>query len=386
MESPVVMMLSASTALSTDWDAFKKLRRFILVLGSILTLIHISIAFTPLYDWVARRVIGAPEAIIEPGRIGLMIMTPWALAIGYRRLQQGVMIRYGHSQAVGIGTTIRLLSNGVILTVGYLTKSIPGIVVAAGAVTTGVIAEAAFTGLRARDIIRRFVMPAQVNEPVITLASFLKFYIPLALTTMITFFVSPLGSAAMSRMPNPLASLAAWPAFYGLLFMLRSPCMALNEVVIAVINRSHSLQNLRRFARILATGSTFLTLFIASTPLAKLWLGGVMALSPTLLQLSRTGLWIGLFIPLFVLLQNWYQGIIVSSQKTQGITEAVFIYIATIGLVLFVGIKLQTVTGLLMTAAAYEISGLTQSIWLWLRSRPAVKAAVCHDPNLTQSY
>ncbi len=379
IESPIVMMLSASTALSKDWDSYRKLRRFVMVLGATLTLIHISIAFTPLYYVVSRVIIGAPEAIIEPGRIGLMIMTPWAWSIGYRRLQQGVMIRYGYSRAVGTGTTIRLLSNAVVLVIGYLLRIVPGIVVASSAVATGVVAEALYAGLRVRPLIRQHIQNAPSHQPVLTLAGFIKFYIPLAITTMLTFFVSPLGSAAMSRMPNALPSLAAWPVIYGLIFMLRSPCMAYNEVVIAVLDRPLAFQNLRRFALLIAVGSTILTLLIAATPLADLWLGRVMALPSDLMHINRVGLWLALFIPLFALLQSWFQGLIVSSQQTRGVTEAVFLYMATFGLLLAVGIIIQSFTGLFVVVATYEIAGLVQSLWLWLRSRPAVKSAVVRD-------
>jgi hypothetical protein len=159
--------------------------------------------------------------------------------------------------------------------------------------------------------------------------------------------------------------------------------MAFNEVVIAVIDRPNALHNLRRFALLLATGTTLLTLSFAATPVANLWLGRIMALPPNLKFLSRTGLWIGLFIPFFAVLQNWYQGIIVSSHQTRGATEAVIIYIATIGLLLSIGIMIQSINGLFVTIAAYEFAGLTQSIWLWLRSRPAVKTVTERDKILT---
>ena len=132
--SPVIMMMSASTALAKDYPTYRQLRRFTMQMGLALTLLHILIAFTPLYYVVARRIIGAPEAIIEPGRIGMMIVTPWAWAIGFRRFNQGLMIRYGHSKAVGFGTMIRLGSNLIVLLTGYAISTIPGIIVACTAV------------------------------------------------------------------------------------------------------------------------------------------------------------------------------------------------------------------------------------------------------------
>ncbi|MGC9395077.1 MAG: hypothetical protein ACP5J4_09495 [Anaerolineae bacterium] len=76
--APVIMMLSASTALTQDHATYLKLRRFMLRISLALTAIHVLIAFTPLYDVVARQIIGAPESIIEPGRVGMRLVTPWA--------------------------------------------------------------------------------------------------------------------------------------------------------------------------------------------------------------------------------------------------------------------------------------------------------------------
>ena len=70
IEAPIIMLLSASTALSRDWDAYKKLRRFMMWAGAILTAVHALIAFTPLYYFVATRLIGAPAELVEPARIG----------------------------------------------------------------------------------------------------------------------------------------------------------------------------------------------------------------------------------------------------------------------------------------------------------------------------
>src|SRR4030065_2480220 len=77
IESPIIMLLAASTALSKDWESFLKIRRFMMITSAGLTVIHILIAFTPVYYFVVENLLGVPEEIIEPARIGLMIMTPW---------------------------------------------------------------------------------------------------------------------------------------------------------------------------------------------------------------------------------------------------------------------------------------------------------------------
>ena len=130
IESPIIMLLAASTALSRDWGSYVKLHRFMMLTSASLTALHALIAFTPLYYVVVRGVLGAPAEIVEPARLGLMIMLPWTWAIAYRRFNQGVLIRFGHSRAVGVGTVIRLISDGAVLLTGYLVGVLPGVVVA----------------------------------------------------------------------------------------------------------------------------------------------------------------------------------------------------------------------------------------------------------------
>ncbi len=370
--APIIMMLSAGTALTQDYAAFLKLRRFMLRTGLILTAIHILIAFTPLYDFVARHIIGAPESILEPGRIGMRIVTPWALAIGFRRFNQGVMIKFGHSKAVGAGTIIRLSSNLVMLLTGYLIGTIPGIIVACAAVSTGVVAEAIYSGLRVRPIVRDEIIPAPVGEPLST-RDFLAFYIPLALTSLIWVIIQPFGSAAVSRMPDPLSSLAAWPVVNGLLFLLRSPGMALNEVVVAQLGRPHAACTLRRFSAILLGVTTVTTLLIVATPLANLWLTVVMALPKDLIPLSQKALWLGAGLPMLSVLLSWFQGRIMHSRHTRNITAATTIYSLLMVAILGAGIAWQRFAGLYVAVAAYGIASVAQVGWLWFKSRTALR-------------
>jgi hypothetical protein len=100
----------------------------------LLTLLHAAIAFTPLFDWLAVTVIGVPEAVREPARLGLRIMLPWTLSIAYRRTQQGVLIRFGHARAVTWGTAVRLGTNALVLALGAWWGRLPGIVVGTSAV------------------------------------------------------------------------------------------------------------------------------------------------------------------------------------------------------------------------------------------------------------
>jgi hypothetical protein len=379
IESPVIMLLAASTALSRDWTSYKKLHRFMMVTGGTLTVLHVLVAFTPVYYVVVEGILGAPAEIVQPARIGLMIMTPWTWSIAYRRFNQGVLIRFGYSKSIGIGTVIRLLADGLVLFIGYQVGNIPGIVVATLAVAAGVISEAVYVGLVVQPVLRKHVKLAPPAGQALTLRSFLDFYIPLAMTSLLTLIVQPMGSAALGRMPQPLESLAVWPVVTGLIFMLRGLGMAFNEVVVALLDEPLSLHVLRRFTLWLAAATTAALFILAATPLSSFWFEGVTALSPSLASLARSSLWVGLFMPALTVFQSWYQGAILNGRRTRGITEAVVIFLTTSAIILTAGVIWGQVTGLYIGLAAFLISSTVQNIWLWYRSRPVFEVVRKRD-------
>jgi hypothetical protein len=385
IESPIIMLLAASTALSRDWDSYRKLHRFMMTASGILTVLHLFIAFTPLYYFIVEGLIGAPEEIVEPARIGLMIMTPWTWSIAYRRFHQGVLIRFGHSRAVSVGTLIRLTSDGIVLVAGYLLANIPGIVVATCAVAAGVISEATYVGLVVRPVLRNELRFAQPVKESLTLRSFLDFYFPLAMTSLLTMLIQPIGSAALSRMPKALESLAVWPVISGLVFLFRSLGMSYNEVVVAMIDEPNSSGRLRKFTAWLAIISSVLLMLVATTSLSNLWFEKVTALSPGLVAMAQSAIWIAIPIPAFTVLQSWFQGVILNSRKTRAITEAVVFFLVINALTLTAGVLWGRMTGLHIALASLVISLSAQTMWLLYRSQPARMFVSQRDEVLKES-
>ena len=372
IEAPVIMLLAASTALSKDWKAYRFLRRFMLQLACSLTLLHILVAFTPLYDLVVIGVLGVPNEIVEPARMGLMLMTPWTAAIAVRRFQQGLLIRFGHTRSVGIGTAVRLSVNGAVLFLGLFLEDIPGIVVGTAAVSLGVMSEALFVNIRVQPLLRILRDRSTVTSDSLTLRQLLIFYLPLAVTPLLTLLALPIGSAALSRMPRALDSLAVWPVLAGLSFTVRSFGLAYQEVVVALIDRPGAVQTLRRFAKFLAMATSGLLLFVASTPLATVWFADFAGLSPELTALGASAVWLAIFMPALSVIESFFQGMLVQNRRTKAIIQAVMLYLFTNSTILVAGTYYGLVTGLYVGVIAVVLGHSLQSFWLWKRS-PVLK-------------
>jgi len=380
VEAPVIMLLAASTALSKDWASYKKLHNYMLLAGGLLTTLHLTVALTPAYYFVVNVLLGAPSEIVEPARIGMIIMTPWTWTIAYRRLNQGVMIRFGHTEIIGVGTGVRLgMDILVSLTCYFL--GLPGIVAATSAVASGVTAEAIYIGIRVQPVLNTKLKPAPVVSPPLTYRAFAAFYIPLVLTSLLTLLIQPMGSAALSRMPRALESLAVWPVISGFIFMLRSMGVAFNEVVVALLDEPLSTKALQRFTTLLSVVTTGSLIIIAATPLSRLWLENFTGLSPELASLARSGLWFGILLPGLNAIQSWFQGSLLNSGKTRGISEAVAIFLFGAGLVLLSGIIWGEVVGLYVGLGAFSFGMFIQTLWLWMRSRPALRALFDRDQH-----
>ncbi|MGQ0721480.1 MAG: hypothetical protein ACT4PE_07905 [Candidatus Eiseniibacteriota bacterium] len=374
IEAPIIMLLSASTALSRDRASYAKLRRFMMWAGGALTALHLAVATTPLFDVVVGGLLDAPEPIREPARVGLLIMTPWTWSIAYRRFQQGVMIRFGRSRLVGTGTAVRLGTIAVVLAVGSALGPVEGIVLGAVAVVAGVMAEAAFAGVMVRRVVADALPKTDPGSRPLTLRTFLAFYTPLAVTATLTLLTLPLTAAAISRMPRPLESLAVWPVISGLTFTLRSLGHAYNEVVVALVDRPGAFRALRRFATGLGVLVTLALVAIAATPFARVYFAGVSGLSEPLTALALTAVWVAIPLPAASVVQHWLQGILTAAHRTKAIGEAILLYVAVTAGVLAAGIAAGTFPGIEVGLAAAGIGYFAQSAWLFARSRPVRRA------------
>jgi hypothetical protein len=379
IESPIIMLLAASTTLSRDRPAYRRLRRFTHTAGALLTLLHLAIAFTPLYDVVVGGLLGSPDPIREPGRLGLQLMTPWTWAIASRRFQQGLLIRSGHARAVGLGTAVRLVSDLLVLAIGYRLR-LPGIAVAAAALSTGVVCEALYTALRVRPLVKR--LPQSSGEAALRGWSFARFYVPLAMTSLLHLLVEPIGAAAMARMPLALDSLAVWPVLFGLIWVAMGTGIAYHEVVVSLLPRHDAAAALARFTRWLVVVNAAPVLLLAVTPLGALWFAHVAALPPALASLAASALWLGPPLPALTVLHSWYQGVLVHTRRTRAIPESLALFLVTVSSLAAAGVWWSGAAGLYVGLVAITAGASVQALWLHHRSASARTRLSAGEPGI----
>ena len=339
IESPVIMLMSASTALVEDSSTYRKLRNFMHGLNALATGLLLIILFPPAYVWLMGTILGLPEQVSDLTYGALWLLLPWPAAIGYRRFLQGILIRSGRTRLVALGTILRLLAMAGTGLVLYLRFSLPGAWAGAAALSAGVVVEAIAAHFMAAGAIRELhrqgtTLPAGRTE--LGYRGIARFYYPLALTSLIGLTVQPMLTFFMGRSLSPIESLAVFPVVHALSFLFRAFGLSFQEAALALIGEDHEhFPEIARFALWLGLATSAGLGLVAFTPLASVWFGTLSGLTPELTTFALVPVRILVPVPALSVLLALERVILIQARKTHPITIATSIEVASIA-ILFV--------------------------------------------------
>lgn len=366
IEAPVIMLMSASTALVEDAKTYRRLRNFANVLNAGSTAVLVLVLIPGVYDVLMGRLIGLPPEVARLTYGALWILLPWPAAIGYRRFLHGLLIRSGRTRLVAIGTVLRLLGMSGMALGLFVYTDLPGAWVGAAALSAGVVTEAIAARFMAARTVRELLdrdrgmdddSPAHDGYRAIA-----AFYYPLALTSVIGLTVQPMLTFFMGRAPAPIESLAVFPVVHSLSFLFRAIGLSFQEAAIALMGkRFEHYPELARFATWLGLAASGGFALIAFTPLADFWFITVSGLPPDLAAFAITPTRILAPLPALSVLLSFQRAILVQGRRTRPITVATVIEVASIALLFPVfgwGIGLVGVTAAVMAFVIGRVGGV----------------------------
>ena len=356
IEAPVIMMMSASTALVKDYQSFKQLRKFNYILSLSLTATMIVFIFPPIFYFVTEDLIGLPREVSYLTHLAVMILIPWPGAIGYRRFYQGILIRNNLTRLVAYGTIIRLISMSITAFILFKFTDVPGVVVGASALSTAVICEAIASKFMVSKFLARLKSRSNETQSELSIKEIVKFYYPLALTSLLTLGIQPFVTFFIGQSRMPLESFAVMPVVTSFVFIFRGLGLSYQEVVVALIgdNMSGFLQ-LKRFAGKLAFILASVLMLIAFTPLAEIWFRDVSGLSESLTEFAKLPLMIMSFFPALTVLISFQRAVLVKGNDTKQITYGTAIEFIGIILVVAICIKFFSLVGAVAATIAFVI-------------------------------
>ena len=364
VEAPVIMMMSASTALVDSAGNYRRLRSFLWMLNLGITLVMLGLLLTPLWELLVYRAMGLSPRVGQLTWVSLVILLPWPAAIGLRRFYQGLLIRSGQTRRVAWGTMVRLGTMGTTAGICWSATEWAGAWVGAAALTAGVVAEAVASRVMVAATVRR-LLAVPDGSPAQTYRQIWDFYLPLALTSTISLAVQPMVTFFMGVARFPLESLAVLPVVNSLVFVFRTAGLSFQEVAITMLGRSWDNDApVRRFAVLLGAVATTGLALLALTPLTDLWLLKVSGLTPELADFARLPLRILVLMPAMSVWLSMQRSLCVATRKTGPITWASVLEMLGILVVLLVTVPLGHWVGATAAAAAFMAGRLASNLYL----------------------
>ncbi|MCP4549875.1 MAG: hypothetical protein GY835_25750 [bacterium] len=365
MEAPVIMLLSAATALVDSANSFRKLRNFTLLLNGGITLGMMLLLVPPLFNFIMDDLIGLPEEVRHLAYRALMIMLPWPGAIGYRRFYQGILIRSGLTRRVAYGTIVRLSSMALATLLLFFTTELAGCWIAAVGLSVGVCCEGLASRLMSRGAVRNLLAAASTDNGDLSYRAILDFYAPLALTSIISLGVQPMVTFFMGQARFSLESLAILPVTGSLLFIFKTPGLSYQEVAITLLSKRRAhLGRINRFAAGVAGIATLALAALVWSPLIDLWLRSISGLSPELASFAVIPLRIATILPALEVLLAVQRAMMVDSRKTAKITLATIIEVSGLVLSLLLLVKGLDLIGVVAANISFVIARLMGNLSL----------------------
>lgn len=368
IEGPIIQMLSAGTAITKDIVSYKRLVTILHLLAIGITSVHLIVCIPSVYNWIALSVMGIPDELLKPSYWTFLAMIPWAAAVGYRRLWQGVMIRYGKTRAVPVIMYIRILTAAAVLGFGLIVKSIPGGLLGGLALSFGVTVGAVSAGIFVRPIIKSLPV-GDPDDPAMPIGEMVKFYIPLALTSLINLGVRPLLNFGIARGLFPLESLAVWPVALSYMFIYTSISSSMQEIVIAQQRNSQTLAVIQTFIRRVGGILFMLSLVFLVSKAWKIWFVNVSGLPAELLRFLPLTLTVLIPLPFIYSYISLFRGLLVISRKTRIITQGVILNVVIMLVVITLCAQVFGLPGVYAAAIAFTSAYVCESLFLFFRGR-----------------
>ncbi|HEX9986017.1 MAG TPA: hypothetical protein VGF69_22340 [Thermoanaerobaculia bacterium] len=373
IESPIMMLLSASAALVRDRASYLALRRFAHGLNALVTVGMAILALPPVFDLVAERLIGLPHDIARDAHIATASMIFWPAAIGYRRFYQGILVRHHLTRRVAYGTMIRLVTMSATAALLAFVAHLPGALVGALALLSGVVFEAVASRLMAREIVQSIVASETVAAgTLLRQRDIARFYFPLALTSILAMAVGPLVTFGLGRGRFPIESLAVWPVVNSMAFLFRSGGVAFQEVGIAL----DSDRQVGRTALLLGSIASLALALVVLTPLQTVWFERFSGLTPHLAGFAVWPMRILILFPLLEYILSVQRARWILDHRTRVVSTATAIEAGTLAAALFFALGRFNMIGAVGGAVAMLTGRVAASIYLYICRRLAPVARV----------
>ncbi len=324
--------IGTSAALVRSKQDLKIMIQFLTLVCLVMGLCYVGLVFGPLSKTVLIPLFGATNELFTLTIPSFAMAASWPCLVGYRRVNQGVLIHVSKSKLVSITSIIRIIGLALSIVVALaLRPNFSGLTIVSMCMTFSVLVETASSHF----FVVKFALPKLSDrQTTLTLKSIWDYSMPMMLAAIVSQIMMPLGSVILFRLPQSQFSLVVWPAVSGLLQLLRTIGFSLLELVASCGDNSKNRATILKYSNRFSILIFFFLLLLILTGIGKSYFSFFGGLEQDYANFASLTLAFGILYP-SIEMRLWYlTGIAYATKNTKFTAQATFVAVA-LGLALY---------------------------------------------------
>jgi progressive ankylosis protein len=329
-----VILRQTCSSLVKDKASFRLMASFTVSVVLSLMAVSISIAFTPIGDFIFAKIFGAKANMVEAIKGIYQILIFVTIFSAVRCLNQGVIIYQRQTKWLTIGMAIRLAAMYLISLYFIQTGNITG---KSGAIIFlfGMVIESLISTWEARGLIRK--MPETHPQKIASKKQIYKFYSPLMLSSVIIVMVGPAINVFLGKTSEIELAIASYALALSITQLFLSFFSYVHQIVINFYS-DHKVE-VKRFVFIIGFIPCLLLGIFCYTSIGTFFLEHMMGVHGRLLDATIQVLRVFMLMALFFPFVDFFNGLLMVHKQTKvTVISQTTNFIVTLS-VLFIGIR-----------------------------------------------
>jgi hypothetical protein len=233
----------------------RHLGRYGLAVGAASSLVLAALSSWPAAYSVLQALVNVNHSLSTDVRGGLLALAPASVAVAGRRYLHGRLIFAQQTRAITVATMVRICCSGGAAWTWLAVDPTAGAMGGGFSLTIGAFVEFTVLAVACRRV------PALPEAPAGTLRGLVSRHAQLSSALLLNMVPALITTAGITHSRQPVPSLVAWPALYGLLSLFTGPTLDWESVTATALRRLPGEKAPQRLTVWLAAG--FLGLFAA---------------------------------------------------------------------------------------------------------------------------
>ncbi|SDN34016.1 multi antimicrobial extrusion protein MatE [Bacillus sp. OK048] len=358
-----VLLRQTCSSLVRDRDSYKLMSKFALYLIGCLMLAAISVAFTPVGDFIFAKVFGANATMVDDIKEIYQVLIFVTIFSSLRCLTQGIIIYNRQTKWLTIGMGIRLAVMYLLSIFFIYSGNISG---KTGAIIflAGMIVECLISFIEARKLVRK--MPEKHEQEIKSKRAIFKFYSPLMYSSLIVVMIGPAINVSLGKTADIELAIASFAIATSLTQLILSFFSYIHQIVINFYGEHNIL--VKKFLLLTGFLPCILVAILSYTPLGGFFLEYVMGVNGRLLDASLHVLKATLLMALVFPFVDYFNGLLMVFKRTKVtiISQSAKLVVTLIALIIGVNFAAQWngVIGAIGTSLGFLAELMVVSIYV----------------------